>query len=101
MLKTSHWTERTSPNKERIHWIRNGHKTDTNGHERMKLFAQNNISHGSFCIFTDFDKDLAIYISQVTLYPIDVVFGGGVLLFNIGYMNRAQEIKQENEWLID
>ena len=30
-----------------------------------------------------FNKDLAIYISPVTPYPIEVVFGGGVLLFNI------------------
>ena len=30
-----------------------------------------------------FDKDLAIYIPPVTLYPIEVVLGGDVLLFNM------------------
>ena len=33
MVTDSEWT---SPDKERIHRIRNGHKTDTTGHERMK-----------------------------------------------------------------
>ena len=29
---------RISPDKERIHRMRNGHRTDTNGHERIKRF---------------------------------------------------------------
>ena len=38
MLKTSNRTERTPPDKEQIHGARNGHKTNTTGHERMKWF---------------------------------------------------------------
>ena len=41
MPKTSQRIEQTSrdiPYKERIHRIRNGYKTDMNGHERIKLF---------------------------------------------------------------
>ena len=36
-----------------------------------------------FVFYCFFNTDLAIYISPVTLYPIEVVFGGGVLLFNM------------------
>ena len=36
-----------------------------------------------FVFYCFFNKDLAIYISPVILYLIEVAFGGGLLLFNI------------------
>ena len=43
-----------------------------------------------------------VYCSPVTLYPIDVVFLLLVFCCLIySYMNRTQEIKQNNKWLID
>ena len=36
-----------------------------------------------FVFYLFFNKNLAINISPVTLYPIEGVFGGGVLLSNI------------------
>ena len=48
-----------------------------------------------------FYKDLAIYISPVTLYPIEVVLEVVFCCFICSYKNRTQEIKQTNKWLID
>ena len=53
-----------------------------------------------FCRF--FNKDLAIYCSPVTLYPIEVVLMMAFFSCLIySYKNRFQEIKQHDKWLID